>query len=294
MPRRERTDREERILWRGKSLGRDYTDYLRRVHGAENVLAEVKITWPLGVGHMDAFIVPTKTAVEVVSSKHATDNVRWSKLLQLCGYMEHADFEIDSGLLVVVDPSDFTDERFSLAKTSRAYRALVGEMRDRVAQVQAWAGDGAIPARVCARPSDSFAHFCLFADHCFQGWEPPELPELESEETRTLVAALYRLKQREHEARQEIGVLASERKLVEQELEERVPVGKHRVGPLEVHRSRVVRKPTFQWEKAEMAGVFQPDLYAEFFRAGAEYDVWRVDRNGDMPLPAEDYGEVPF
>lgn len=296
-PRRERTDREERILWRGKSLGREYVTFLRQRYGADQVLTELAIQWPLGVGHMDIYLRPTRTAIEVLSSAHATDQMVHSKMLQLVGYIEHADpawLPVDAGALVVLNPSDFEPEVFPLARTSRTYLELVDEMRERVAQVQAWAGHGTLPARVCGKPTDAIGHFCLYAEHCFDGWEKPVLPLVEDPTARELVTDLYQVKRRERETKQNLAIVETERKELEQRLDDLVPVGKHAVGSLEVTRTHVERGPSFDWKKAEAAGAFDPDAFAAFFKPGASYDTWKVDRVSDGPLPARDWGEVPF
>src|SRR4051812_29011253 len=90
-PHRDRTEHEERILWRGKSLGRDYMLFLANKYGADQILTEVPVRWPFGTGHIDGVVIPTRTAIEVLSSAHASDAMIQSKLLQLVGYMEFAD-----------------------------------------------------------------------------------------------------------------------------------------------------------------------------------------------------------
>lgn len=292
-PHRERSEREERILWRGKSIGRDYAAFLANKYGAENVLTEVAVKWPLGVGHMDIYLVPTRTAIEVLSSAHASEQMIQSKLLQLVGYIEHAPaLDIDAGALVVIDPSDLTEEVFPVAKTSRQYKTLVDEMRARVEAVQAWAEHGALPMRVCDKPADARSHFCQYAQHCFDDappWEPPTLEQI--------VAAPHVLEAVEtlRNVKQERKVIGQRDKQLEQQqkdaqtLLDELPVGKVQVGRYEVSRSHVQRKPTFAWEKAETAGVFEPGLYGDFFKPGAAYDTWDVQAVAD-----ENYGETPF
>ena len=125
-PARERTDREERILFRGKSIGRDYASFLTARYGADAIEAERKVVWPLGIGHIDIYLKQTKTAIEVLSSAHATDAMIHSKLLQVVGYMEH-DPEVDNGMLVVLNPSDFFEDRYPVNKDTDAYRELAAE-----------------------------------------------------------------------------------------------------------------------------------------------------------------------
>lgn len=295
-PARERTDRENRILYRGKSLGREYADFLRHRYGPDAVTTEIPVPWPLGIGHIDILLHPTETMIEVLSSAHASDAMIRSKLLQLVGYLEHYDGShgpARNGALIVLNPSDFTDEVFPVARTTRTYAALVDEMRARVATVQAWADTGTLPDRVCAKPADARSHFCLYPGHCFDGWEPPPLNELIDEETVEMVERLYHAKQREHAVKGELKLVESERKEIEQRLADIVPVGKHRVGGIEVARSHVQRGPTVDVKKAELAG-FPVDTLELYMKPGASFDTWRVDRVADHAT-GEDFGEqVPF
>jgi len=290
-PARQRSNKEERILFRGQSLGRDYAAFLAQTHGAENVETEVPIRWPLGTGHMDIYLTATRTAIEVLSTLHASDQMIQSKLLQLVGYIEYADFPVDAGALVILNPSDFGEDVFPVARTSRVYKDLVDEMRERVAQVQAWAADPTlIPARVCGKPADAIGRFCLHAAHCFEGWEPPPLHLVDDAEADMLASRWYALKEQERGAAKVTKDLADERKKVEGELVERVPVGQHQVGGWAVTRTHVQRSATVDLKKAEIAG-YPVESLGEFLRDGAEYDTFKVARLDEAP---EDFGEVPF
>jgi hypothetical protein len=180
-PARERTLNEERTLYRGKSVGREFAIFLAarerakgkqpwRIFVASGVIGEwprryltsdrakaafiveEAVPWPLGILHPDIRVVETNTIVEVLSSAHASEDVRHSKMLQLVGQIEYTG--ANGGAVVVVDPTNLSDEIFPLAKTSKLYGELLEEMRDRVAQVQAWADTGAVPDRVCrSRPN---------------------------------------------------------------------------------------------------------------------------------------------
>lgn len=315
-PARERTPQEDGTVWRGKSIGRDYTIFLATqqetlIHVASGphhwvppelraksvetagVIAELPIRWKYGVGHSDIYVPETKTIVEVLSSAHASEEMRHSKLLQAVGYTEHHPFA-ENCALVIVSPTDFTTERTVLMSTSRQYRDLRDELRERIAQVQAWDEDGLLPARVCSKPSEARSHFCLFAGHCFEGWEEPPVESFAAD--ADLIAAVAEYDQ----CRRAIAAHAIETKPLEDRKKEaqkvieaaglppRVPV---LVGPFEVTRTPVQRKPTFEADKAEMAGRFHPEAVLEFFKPGASYSLFkavRVDMSGD------EYGEVPF
>lgn len=213
-PARERTDKEQRILFRGKRIGRDYAEILSLKHnsrdehrkfirarnrseesgggyyGAGKVWCEKKIVWPLGVGHADVWLPATGTLVEVLSSAHATPQNAHSKKLQLAGYMEH-DPEARNGVVVVLDPNDMSETRHIVSKHDEQYASLVEEMRARIRQVQAWDADGTLPPRVCTKPSDARGHFCVYAEVCFDGWTAPERPKVKSPDVASLARQLY-------------------------------------------------------------------------------------------------------
>jgi hypothetical protein len=258
------------------------------------VIAEQRIRWPAGVGHCDAFIPETRTVVEVLSSAHASEEMRHSKLLQAVIYTEHHP-QAENCALVIVSPTDFTTERVVLMPKSRQYKELVAEMRERLGQVARWEATGELPPRVCRKRSDSWGHFCLFADHCFDDYEPPMLGTVEVEEARELAARWVELKRR-GAASVEQKEAEAERKLVEAQLAEIVPVGEFQVGPYRVSRTHVDRKPTFLWERAEMAGLFEPGLYGEFMKPGASYSIFKVEQTGSdtSELPDEFGTEAPF
>jgi hypothetical protein len=294
-PARERTDREERILFRGKSLGRDYASFLRAKHGKDKIVAERKVVWPLGIGHIDVYLPATKTAIEVLSSAHATDEMTTSKLLQLVGYMEF-DPEVTNGVLIVLNPSDFWEERFLVSKDTNAYKELAAEAHARVAQVLAWRDTGELPERVCGKPGDAFGKFCLHADHCFEGWTKPELVPNEDPLVHELSIALYRAKQDEHARKERVTEAEERRKAIQSQLAEHLEEGEHEIGSLTIKRSVTTRKPTLDLKKARLAGAVDDELIQPFMKDGATYSTWFIDRHGDAPLivPGEFGDEAPW
>lgn len=334
---RERTDAEQRILFRGKRIGRDYAELLSLNHntaanhkkfvrarawaeekghgyyGAGKVWCEKKVVWGLGVGHMDIWLPETATGVEVLSSAHATPQTVHSKKLQLVGYIEH-DVEADNGALVVLDPSDLSEEREVISKHSDEYNGLVEEMRERIRQVQAWdAGEG-MPARVCAKPSEARGHFCVYAEPCFTDWMAPELPVVDTVEIRTLATQLYEIDRLDRAlSGSKIDVSSIQNTLdsdgvdgaiayltkpenrtekavdhVKKVVKEQLTValghapedflhdpGEYEVGPLVLKRSFVER--------------------AGYTVAPTSYETLSVKRVSDAPLPGRDYGdEAPW
>lgn len=293
-PARERTDREERILFRGRRIGRDYADLLEQKYGAEALERERKVVWPFGVGHIDVYLPATRTAIEVLSSAHASETMIHGKLLQLVGYIEH-DSLVDNGVLVVLDPGDFTEERIIVNPKSAPYADLVDEMLARVDQVRAWQETGTLPARVCAKPTEARGRFCLHGEHCFDGWEPPELEEIAADETVVAAVAEYAsLAAARREAEAVAKRLKDQQDDAKAALEAaELPAGVDvQIGPFKVRRTAVNRSASFEWKKAELAGMFNPDPVADFFKPGASYSTFkaeRVDHSGD------EYGEeAPF
>lgn len=323
-PARERTRREQGILWRGKSIGRDFVVFLAHqeteragkpalvwVDAAEkdwvparfrarslseaSFVAEKKVVWPLGIAHEDVFVRDTGTVVEVLSSAHASDAMIHSKLLQLVGQIEH-DEEATNGALVVLSPSDFTEvDRFLVSKDSDAYRELAAEAHERVRQVLAWRDTGELPVRVCGKPGDAWGHFCLHADHCFDGWEAPELDPVEDPLVHELAISLYRAKQDERAAKERLAECEEKRKAVQDQLAEHLEEGAHEVGSLTVTRRVTHRSATLDLKKARLAVPGWDELVADFMKPGAVFSTWLVDRHGDAPLlvPGE-WDEVPF
>lgn len=291
-PEREWTEREQRILYRGRRLGGDYADWLERQHGPDNVARELEIPWRFGTGHADIFLQHTRTLIEVVSSAHASDVMIHRKLLQLVLYLEHFE-AADAGMLVILDPADFAEERYPVARGTDTYKGLAAEVAERIESIARWRDTGQLPDRECRKPSDAIGRWCRHAETCFDGWEPDPVEAIDTPEAREVATAYYQAKQAEKGARSILTTAESERKEIEQKLAELVPVGKRRIGPLEITRTHVERKPTIDTRKVELAGV---PIAPDFYKPGATYDTFRVDRVTDDPLVTmDDFGEeAPF
>lgn len=316
-PSRERTDRENRFLARGKSVGRDYLVFTASANGMKihvdsgpsywvppehlvdhpsraGIIAEKRISWEYGTGHADALIVQTRTILECLSSAHASEAMVRSKLLQAVLYCEHEP-DADNVALVILDPGDFSEERIILLPSSRQYKDLRDEVYDRIEEVSAWVATDILPDRVCSKPSEAQSHFCTFAEHCFQGWEAPPLEVLAAD--ADLIEAVSILEQ----AKRALSVLAKQsaaheaakkdaQKIIEAaELPAKRPV---QIGPFKVTRTAVQRKATLDWEKAEMAGALEPGMLGAFFKDGASYSTFKAER---IEGETEDFGDdAPF
>lgn len=320
-PARDRTDREARWLYRGRAIGRDYLIWLGATHGkiwaasgqhywipphlradgpgTAAVLAEVPVPWALGTGHIDGVLPASGTAIEILSSAQASAEQIHLKTLQLTAYLEHYP-AATGGLLVVLNPSDFGEERFPIAKGTESYKALAEEVHDRIGQVLHWKQTGTLPARVCRKPSDAIGHFCLHAETCFDGCEEPPLEELDGREARETVQRFYLAKQAEQAAASVSASLQEERKAIQKDLEDLPGVADTdhplKVGPFRVTRTPVQRAPVLDVKKAELAGVLSTEALADYMKPGAAYATWKVERvEADDALTPDDFGdEAPW
>ncbi len=295
---RDRTDRERRILWRGKSIGHDYGTFLKATYGPNAVWREVKVRWAFGVGHIDLFLRPTGTAIEVLSSAFASDEMRQRKLLQLVGYME-AYPRAKNGCLIVLNPSDFTEDRWPVAKGTETYEALVERMRERVDELREWRSWGRLPDRVCGKPNDAIGHFCRHAVTCFDGWEAPEpVSVVDDPEAIRLAADFARAKLEERAAATTLAEWEAERKTCEAKLAALDGVdgivGDIRIGPYSVKRVHVQRSPSLDTKKARLAGMLNEEVLAEFMRPGASYWTTTIERRDDGAVPADLGDEAPW
>lgn len=291
---RELYDREQRILWRGRDVGETYGRWLKAKFGANAVWREVKVPWEFGIGHMDIFLRPTRTAIEVLSSARASDSMLHSKRVQLALYMDRYK-SARNGCLVVLDPADLSEERWMIGKDTSVYRELLEEVEERIASLRRWRETGELPDRVCSKPSDAQGHFCRHADTCFAGWEPDPLPAVDRPEVvqaadrvATLKFAEAQLKGAYAEAKQvRMGAQLELAALLEGQPREVL------AGPFRIKRTDVNPKPKLDWKRAEGAGALNLELLAEFMEPSTPYTKWAVERHEGAPGDV-DYGEEPF
>lgn len=185
-------DEDTQRRWeRGKMDERWYIERLRKKHGRRNVRTQKAVPWPneglpLGELHEDAFIVPLAQPVEVKS--HLSGGAAEHDILQLAGALLYDDEAGDAGALVVLDRD--LRERITVV-------TLDDELREQVESRAAALVEAVLnetePARVCEKPSDGRALMCPFIGHCFDGWEAPRLPRVETEEVVMLARQLYEL-----------------------------------------------------------------------------------------------------
>lgn len=313
-PKRERTLKEERQLYRGKTVGQAFVialahenrwkvyvasgpDYmlpypeLRAATEEEaDVIAEMKVGWELGTGHPDLYVKATDTILEVLSSRHASTEMIHSKLLQARGYARALDAE--SIALAIVDPATLEEDRIIVTVSSPQWDDLTAECEERIAEVIGWREGGELPGRVCSKPGEAWGHFCLHAEHCFDGFQPDVAGDVESEEAQQLAIRLAHVKAKRREISSSDKVLEAEQKTIQAELGELVPAGEWQVGGYLVKRSDRSRS-SFKLALAQQDSRIPGELLDEF-TSTSTYQVWDVEKTGPAVVLPDGAEDVPF
>jgi hypothetical protein len=312
-PARERTLKEDRQLFRGRSVGHDWVvsvasekmwkvwidsgsthwlpPHLAAVSEDEaDVVAELRVQWDFGTGHCDLYIRETDTVVEVLSSQNPSGDMIHSKLIQARGYARALD--ADNLALIVVDPATLDEERVIVTSGTARWDDLARECDERVAQLVAWRDEGTLPARVCGKPGEAWGHFCQYAEHCFADWQPPLLDVLDSEEAQTLAIRLSHVKAKRREIYVTDRTLEAEQKEIQEELAAEIPVpGEFQVGGFKVKRSDRAGRRSFAFDRAENDSRIA-ELLNEFVKPGNPYTVWDVEQTGPVLVLPDD--EAPW
>lgn len=273
LPESEITARQQRIRRRGQLFEDLVADQFIARYGTEGVQRQREVTWPGGTLHPDLYIVEERAAIEVKSSTHPASLLPDARL-QNAG-QQLFDPDCDAGGIATVDPVDLTE----------TYEAVnpgdYQEQIDHILEQLAWAEQtGGLPDCTAKSPSHCrHGKFCGFTDHAWQGWTPPQPEELEAnQEIRDALTDLYQLRAERaaHDSRSR-ALKKDEKALTDLLLELDLQPGTvYSCGPLRLKRI-----------------VIEPSVVKEHTRAG--YDRFTLDRTGDEPLPAKDYGdEAPF
>lgn len=273
--------------------GHLYTDYVCRQleakYGRENVQREVEIPWPLGVGHADAYLPNEKLLVEIKSTvAPSTSSPMFEMAVNQLRFYLHFHPEAERGALYLVNPSDLSGEDvFEVGLTDEDREAI--DLA--VAQVEHALDTDNLPERVCSRPSQGRGRLCPFVEACFAGWEAPEPGEVVDPDAADAASRLAAIKTAERPLKEQLAALEEGKKQAQADLAEYVEPGEAVVGPWIVKRTHVTRSPSFNVKAFAAAGHSLEPL-AEFFKPGAEYDTWKVERAqtaGEL-----DYGDVPW
>ena len=285
------SDRQARLMNRGRVLGRMVADEFAKKHGADAVEYEREIVWPLGVGHADIYLKPDRLLIEVFSTSGSDYT---AKIKQAKRYL-HFDQEAEAAAVYVLNVTDLSrEEVFPVFLTDQDREEIEAE----VAAVQA-AIDGTGPLPECVHSSPDGCRYsgCPFTASAWDGWTPPDPVDLS--DSRALVAGAAELYQAKK-------VLAERKAMVEDAqrvyddakaaLVDVLPVVgvEMKAGPLSVKRVLVKGRETLSWSKAKAAlpddtlGMLQP-----FVKVSDSYSRVDVRRMSDDPVTGE-YGEVPF
>lgn len=275
----EQAEHDEQTL-RYFARGHLYTDYVCRQleakHGKDAIEREVEIHWPLGVGHADAYVKPEKLLVEIKSTvAPATSSPMFDMAVAQLRFYLRFHPEAEQGALYLINPSDLSGEDVYVVRLTDEDREQIDAA---VQEVKAALDGGELPARVCAKPGQARGRLCSFAEACFDGWTPPEPTELSDPDAADAAARLVALKIAERPLKEQLAALEEGRKEAQAELAELVEVGESLVGPWLVKRTHVSRAPSFSVKAFEAAGHSIEPL-AEFFKPGAEYDTFKVERS---------------
>lgn len=321
-PERDWTLSEERIMWRGNGVGHDFAVRLAaatldgdgngRVYldsapdpyrqwpehlltddrETAGFIVERKVPWLAGVGHVDVYATATETVIEVLSSRYSIQ--AHSKLLQAVGYAGNIP-ECKAVCLVIVDPSDLSEERVIVTVGSDEWEQLFEECHQRLDEIRVWTETGDMPSRVCSKPSEARSHWCRYSTTCFEGWTPEPLAALDDPEVQRLATELAQLKAKRKTGSAVDKVLEKAQKLIQDELAAKVEPGKWVTGGVKLERS-VRSRPSFKLTLAKEDSRLPADLLDEFTEV-SEYDVWSaelLDGEGALRPADEDFGDVPF
>jgi hypothetical protein len=283
------TERQQGLMRRGRMLGAErYERYLLK-YGEDNVIAEQPVSWPAGVLHPDIYLVPKKLVVEVKSSA-SPDSIIEDAIVQCAGQV-YWHPEAEAGLVEVVSPIDLQ----VIAEIPVLLNDEWIERLEKIAAdvVRAAATQGReLPDRVCRKPADGIGRFCPFVDHCFEGWEPPPLEEIQAdEEIIARVARLHAIKQRRKLLSEHDRPLETEQKKLQAELDTELPVGKLLVGGYAVALSPRKRE-SFSLKKARAS---VPADILDPFTSHTQYTVYDVEKvDPNAVVVGDDFGDVPL
>jgi hypothetical protein len=293
-PARERSERENRILHRGKLFGRFVAEQFALKFGDDAVEFEREVSWPGGTLHTDVFVIPEKASFEVKSTTSPASALE-DAIIQNAGE-QHFDPECEMGGVILVDPVDLDE----VVRPVVLNPDLIAHVEGIAEQVVSAEANGTLPDRVCSKPADAMGKLCPFAEKCFSdepAWAPTPAIEIEGDVAR-LATELYLVQRRRKSTEGQAGTLKDEERLLQDELRELLEPNIEHVAPgLKVKRT-VSSKTTFNGISAGIeAGHLDPDLLAPY-RKTSETDTIKVSATGDgppVPLAAEVLDEdVPF
>jgi hypothetical protein len=283
----EPNERQQGLMRRGRHLGAERYERWALQYGADNVIPEQAVPWPAGTLHPDVYVIPEKLVVEVKSSA-SPGSIIDDAIVQCAGQV-YWHPEAEKGLVEVVSPID-------LQVVEQIPVLLNDEWRERLEAIAADVVRAGVthgrdlPDRVCRKPSDGIGKFCPFIDHCFDGWTPPSLDEIEADEAIIArVARLHAIKQRRKLLAEHDKPLETEQKQIQADLEDELPVGKLLVGGYAVALSPRSRE-NFSLKKARAS---VPADILDPFTSHTNFTVYSVEKvDPDAVVVGDDFGDA--
>ena len=287
------TPEEETFFYRGHVYEQIVWDKLKRKYGADAVVWQREITWPLGTGHADFYIPTEKLLIEAVSATSPTPKILDFKIEQVKQYI-HFDPEAEQGAVYVINPSSLEPDQLLPV-------LLTDEDSERIAARVAALDVGEMPERICKRPRDARGMMCPFAVACFEGWSPTPLEQFGAE----LDGAVMELHRAETSAKAAKANLAEVKKDVDQArraVREYVDVDQEYESSdgIKVKVIEIAGCETYDIRTALETNAVAPELVEPFRRVGKPHERWYVEptreiaaSNGRRVEPPDDYGDDP-
>lgn len=293
------TPREAGRMARGRDAGQYFARQMAAKHGAENVIFEMGVPWPappaLPVGelHIDVGLISERIAIEAKSSVHV-DSMFDSAVIQVAGALHFGSEHFDSGLVVFLDGDYQITHEFPVF--------LTAEMSEQVeavaaAVIEAGRPDGALPDRVCGKPSEGRGHLCPFIEHCFSDWVPSE-PNATREDLSQFASQGWLIQRDLRAAKGNVEELQQRWEDWKAEVAKYdLPPGETQAGSVKIKRIDVKARETFSKAKATTAGVWtdlDDERFGPFVKLGEPSVRFELHRMEGEDLDLEFGEEAPF
>lgn len=312
-PRREPWQKELNINFRGHSVERDVIDLIAQAncetcrsvvdqglrslnHPGCYLERQPKIKWPGGYLHPDAVILEPRTPIEILSSVNLKPELVDRKKRQLAGQIFYDHEAGDMGLLIIANPATMDMEQIPFHLDHEWITRVLAVTDEALTALET----GTLPERVCEKPADAIGHFCPFEEHCFEGWEPEPLPEINTSQAAALVGQWYSIRKTERTYESHIKQLRRGRSDVEAELAampEFAQPGEYLVGGVKLRREDRRGTRTFNFDRAERDPRIPQELLDEFTKIGRPSTRWEVSavtHEAHERLEADEFDEAPF
>jgi hypothetical protein len=293
----ERAYDPEEAYFRGKVYEAVAAERLRTQYGAEfegepNVQRQVVIPWELGEGHADCYVRSIRKLVECKSSISDSDIPMMDAIAQAGMYFARHP-EAETCEVWWFDPrrNQFKPTRIPVERPDPDVLAA------KIDSVRQALDGGPLPARVCSHPKKAPEHLCPFTGTCFSTWAEP-VERIQDTVVAELAEQWLGLKLQEALHADKAKAYQADRKEIEEQLRELVPVGKSDAEDFRVSRIEVGESYSLPLKQARASGLWN-DMHDEVFgqlisrRRG--HERFSIERVGDKEQSAaDDAGDVPF